>query len=111
MHEDYIRPQENGSHFGCTNMTISSGEYALKFIQPEGFSFSASEYSQEELASKRHNFELQKSGYSIVCIDFEMAGTGSAACGPALAEKYRIKLPEISGRIRIIPVSGHIDNQ
>ena len=104
MHEDYIRPQENGSHFGCTNMTISSESAALRFSEVDGFSFSASEYTQEELAAKRHNFELEKSGYSVVCVDFAMAGVGSAACGPALAEKYRIKLPHISGRILIKPL-------
>ncbi|MBR6044293.1 MAG: glycoside hydrolase family 2 [Ruminococcus sp.] len=103
MHEDYIRPQENGSHWGCTRMTVSGGGAALTFTEPEGFSFSASEYTQEELAAKRHNFELEKSGYSVICADFAMAGVGSAACGPQLAEKYRIPLPKVCGRIRIEP--------
>ena len=105
MHEDYIRPQENGSHYGCTHMTVSSADTALSFSEPDGFSFSASVYTQEELASKRHNYELVKSGYSVICVDFAMAGVGSAACGPALAERYRIALPHISGRVRITPES------
>ena len=104
MHEDYIRPQENGSHCGCRNMTVHSAYASLRFSQPDGFSFSASEYTQEELAAKRHCFELEKSGYSVICVDFAMAGVGSAACGPALAEKYRIKLPHISGSISILPM-------
>lgn len=103
MHEDYIRPQENGSHYGCTRMTVTGSGAALEFSEADGFSFSASEYTQEELAGKRHNFELVKSEYNVVCIDFAMAGVGSNACGPALAEKYRIKLPDISGKIRIFP--------
>ena len=41
----------------------------------------------------------------MICADFAMAGVGSGACGPQLAEKYRIKLPEISGKIRIEPRS------
>ncbi len=103
MHEDYIRPQENGSHYGCTRMTVLGDRTALSFTNPDGFSFSASEYTQEELANKRHNFELEKSEYNVICADFAMAGVGSHACGPELAEKYRIGLPEISGKIRIIP--------
>lgn len=103
MFEDYIRPQENSSHYGCTRMSVSDGGRALGFVNPEGFSFNASEYTQEELAAKRHNFELEKCGYSVICVDFAMAGVGSAACGPALAEKYRIKLPVVRGNIRIIP--------
>ena len=103
MHEDYIRPQENGSHYGCTDMTVRGEKAALTFADPDGFSFSASEYTQEELAAKRHNFELEKSGFTVICADFAMAGVGSAACGPALADKYRIGLPEISGKMRIIP--------
>ena len=104
LHEDYIRPQENGSHWGCEMMSVSNGSSALMFTNPDGFSFNTSHYTQEELAAKHHNFELEKSGFTVVCADFAMAGVGSAACGPALAEKYRIKLPEISGKLRIEPV-------
>lgn len=101
MHEDYIRPQENGSHWGCTRMSVTDGSVSLGFAEPEGFSFSASEYTQEELASKRHNFELEKCGYTVICADFAMAGVGSAACGPQLPDRFRLPLPKISGRIRI----------
>lgn len=101
MHEDYIRPQENGSHFGCSRMSVTNGDISLCFTHPDGFSFSASPYTQEELSSKRHNFELEKSGYTVICADFAMSGTGSAACGPQLAEKYRIPLPKVSGHLRI----------
>ncbi len=95
MHEDYIRPQENSSHFGCKHMTVSSGAAAIRFTAARDFSFNASQYTQEELAEKRHNYELVKSGFSVLCVDSEMAGVGSASCGPGLAEKYRITLPEV----------------
>ena len=101
LHEDYIRPQENGSHFGCKYMLISDGETSVKFTSGESFSFNASEYTEEELAEKKHNFELEKCGSSVVCIDSQMAGVGSNACGPALAEKYRLPLPEISANFHI----------
>lgn len=101
LHEDYIRPQENGSHFGCKYMTVSDGKISVKFTSDSAFSFSASEYTEEELAQKRHNFELEKCGSSVVCVDGRMAGVGSNSCGPALAEKYRLPLPCISAQYHI----------
>ena len=96
MHEDYIKPQENSSHFGCKHVTITDGETAITFTSTDSLSFNASEYSQEELASKRHNYDLVKSTSNILCVDYKMAGVGSNACGPALAEKYRLPLPKFS---------------
>lgn len=96
MHEDYIQPQENSSHFGCKYVQVSNGEVSVKFTSGSEFSFNASEYTQEELAGKRHNYELEKSGSSVICIDSRMSGVGSNSCGPALSEKYRVPLPEVS---------------
>ncbi len=99
MHEDYIRPQENSSHYGCKNMSVSDGETGIMFSSQDGFSFNASEYTQEELAGKRHNFELEKCADNVICADFMMAGVGSNSCGPGLDERYRIPLPEVSGKL------------
>ena len=99
MHEDYIRPQENSSHYGCKHMTLQSGDIKVRFEAEEDFSFNASEYTQEELSSKRHNFELEKCESNVICVDYKMAGVGSNSCGPALAEKYCLELPEISGTL------------
>lgn len=102
MHEDYLRPQENSSHFGCLRAEVTDGDTSVEFTSPGGFSFSASEYTQEELAEKRHNYELEKCGSSVICVDSAMAGVGSNSCGPALAEKYRVALPDISAELRLI---------
>ena len=108
LHEDYLRPQENGSHYATRHLTVKSGTGTIKILATEqalksawkGFSFSASEYTQEELASKKHNFELEPCKYNVICADFAMAGVGSNSCGPALAEKYRIPLPHFEGSMR-----------
>ena len=94
MHEDYIRPQENSSHYGCKHMQVTDGRIKITFVSDDGFSFNASEYTQEELAEKRHNYELVKCDSNVICVDDKMAGVGSAACGPQLAEKYRLPLPK-----------------
>ncbi len=90
MFEDYIRPQENSSHFGCEYMTLSDDEFILTVRAAKPFSFNASEYTAQELAQKRHSFELNKCGSTVLCIDSYMAGVGSAACGPRLSDKYRL---------------------
>lgn len=95
MHEDYIKPQENSSHFGCKHMTLHGTNVAVTFTSSQDFSFNASEYTQEELAFKRHNFELEKCDSNVICIDYRMAGVGSNSCGPMLSEKYRLPLPHI----------------
>ena len=95
MFEHYIFPQENSSHFGCKYMSISDGSTSLRFEAAGDLSFNASEYTQEELARKRHDFELEKCGSTVLCVDSAMAGVGSNSCGPALLDKYRIPLPEV----------------
>ena len=95
MYEDYIRPQENSSHCGCKYMTVSGGGLSLRFEAAGDFSFNVSEYTEEELCAKRHNFELEKCGSNVVCVDAMMQGVGSNSCGPELMAKYRLPLPRV----------------
>ncbi len=89
MYEDYIKPQENFSHYGCSYAEIYDTQgHSLKAFG-NGFSFHASEYTQEELTSKAHNFELEKCGSAVLCLDYKMSGVGSNSCGPALGQAYR----------------------
>lgn len=91
--EDYIRPQENGSHYGCSKVSISDAkaEKAMD-VWGDNFSFNASYYTQEELMAKAHNFELEKSGEVVLCLDGYMSGSGSGSCGPQqLIERYQCK--------------------
>ena len=101
MYEPYIRPQENSSHFGVKQLTVSGGGAALRISSSEGFSFNVSEYTQEELAAKAHSFELEKSGYTVICADFAMSGVGTASCGPMLMEKYRVPLKGLKRSLTI----------
>ena len=87
MHENYLKPQENGSHYDCSYVQIA-GPAARLNVLGEGFSFSASPYTQEELTSKMHAYEIEPCGSTVVCLDAMMAGIGSNSCGPVLDEKY-----------------------
>lgn len=91
LHEDYIKPQENGSHWGCHYVKVSSGSgLGLLVLNDEPFGFNASYYTQEELTGKMHNYELEKSGSTVLCLDNAQSGIGSNSCGPELIEKYRL---------------------
>ena len=87
MHENYLKPQENGSHYGCSHLEIRDELGGLR-VRGESFCFNASEYTQEELTGKAHSFELEKCGAAVVCVDAFQTGIGSGSCGPALAEAY-----------------------
>ncbi|MBP3644956.1 MAG: beta-galactosidase [Clostridia bacterium] len=89
MHEDYLKPQENGSHYDCSYLKVEDASCGL-CITGESFCFNASEYTQEELTRKMHNFELDKSGHTVLCVDAHQSGIGSNSCGPKLDEKYAV---------------------
>ena len=101
MYEPYVKPQENSSHYGCKYMNLVSDTMQVRFETGKEFSFNASEYTQEELSAKRHNYELEKCEDNVICIDYKMAGVGSNSCGPMLAEKYRIELSELDAEFKI----------
>ena len=117
MHEDYIMPQENGSHFDCSLVQVSAPgasdesdrnssyqsicnaqtaetiaattAHSITVTSAVPFSMNASPYTAEELTKAAHNYELPESGKSVLCIDYRQNGIGSNSCGPELDEKYR----------------------
>jgi beta-galactosidase len=101
MHEDYIFPEENGSHWGCTDLCVSGGGLKLS-VQGDNFSFNTSRFTQEELTEKLHNFELRPSPYTVFCLDYRQSGIGSNNCGPELLEQYRLQ-GNFSFAFRLLP--------
>ena len=97
MHEDHIKPQENGSHCHTYEVKVEteSGRY-LQVSAEKPISFQVSHYTQEQLRSTKHNFELEESPYTIFCVDYKMSGIGSGSCGYAPAEKYRLEEEKLS---------------
>ena len=93
-HEDYVRPQENSSHYNCRYATVMSDNYIVRVDSEEGFSVNASHFSQEQLRDKKHNWELIPEDRTILCADYRMSGVGSASCGPDLDEFCRMNEKE-----------------
>jgi len=89
LHEDYIRPQENGSHYDCEYVELNNSRYGIVVSAENAFSFNASYYTQEELEKKTHNYELIESDSVVFCVDYALNGIGSNSCGPVVLEQYR----------------------
>jgi beta-galactosidase len=104
-HEDYIKPQENGSHYGCEwiNVFGSEGGWEVKAVE-QPISFNTSVYTQEMLTETKHNFELKESEYTVLCIDYRQSGIGSNSCGPELMEKYRLNEESFTFGFCLLPI-------
>ena len=89
LHEDYIRPQENGSHYDCEYVELNNSRYGIVVSAGNAFSFNASYYTQEELEKKTHNYELTESDSVVFCVDYALNGIGSNSCGPVVLDQYR----------------------
>lgn len=104
LFEDYLRPQENGSHYNCRSLTLTDEKASgIKIIAGTPFSFNASHYTQEELERTAHNFELKKEDEVILCLDGAMSGIGSNSCGPELDQTYRAVSDKLKLNAYILP--------
>lgn len=103
MHEDYLRPQENGSRSDCDFVTVKGRRTSLHAAADQAFSFNASIYTQEELTEKRHNFELVSADSTVLCLDYRQNGIGSESCGPDLRKEYLFEEDEFTFKVRLVP--------
>lgn len=111
LHEDYIKPQENGSRFGCRYLRLTDDEgVGLGVVSETPFMFNCSHYSSEELTRKAHNFELERSGYTILSLDGAQSGVGSNSCGPELMKKYRLEAENLCFSATIAPLGRKGDS-
>ena len=103
LHEDYIMPQENGSHFDCDYVELHNGRYGIAAVSETPFSFQASNYTQEMLTQAKHNYELEESDSTVLCIDYALNGIGSNSCGPEVLAAYRFDEKEFQFGFTLVP--------
>lgn len=106
QHEDYIRPQENGSHTDCDYVIVKGNVLGIAAYGAQSFAFNVSEYTQEELTEKAHNYELVPCGSTVLCLDYKQNGIGSQSCGPRLKEKYRFDEERFTFEMNLNPLYG-----
>lgn len=105
MFENYLKPQENGSHYSTEWAVVSNLlGMGLLFIGMEDFSFNASHFTPEDIEASSHPHKLVKRDETVVNIDYRMSGVGSNSCGPELLPEYRLSQTEILFKLRMKPV-------
>lgn len=105
MHEDYLRPQENGSHYAAEWAAVTNLlGMGLLFVGMDDFSFNVSHFTPEDITAASHPFKLKRRDETIVHIDYKMSGVGSNSCGPELLPQYRLSESDIHFKLRIKPV-------
>lgn len=106
LHEDYIKPQENGSHTDCDYIVVEGEDASIKAYSENQFSFNASIYTQEELTQKKHNYELVPCGSTVLNLDFRQNGIGSNSCGPRPQGKYRFDEEKFTYTMNLILITN-----
>jgi beta-galactosidase len=97
----YPYPQENGNHLDTRVLELTGdGCPALRVAGDPTFAFTARRWSSKALAEAEHPTDLVDSGRIWLNLDHAQQGLGSASCGPALPERYRIPLEPASWRLR-----------
>lgn len=78
--EHYIRPQENGAHYGTRFAEVYSNAAGLRFepFGMEHFSFNAQHFTAQMLEDTKHDFELEPLKDTVVSLDWRMAGISEA---------------------------------
>jgi beta-galactosidase len=88
--EPYLRPQENGTHWNCTEAAVFGAVTMLQIHPSAPISVNFSDYTQEELTRAAHLHELIACESNVLCLDFAHSGVGSNSCGPKLAPEYQV---------------------
>ena len=102
--EHYVFPQENNSHYGCKYASVDSiAGHGLRFDSDTDFVFRASHYSNAQLTSAAHDYELVPSENTYISVDYKTSGIGSHSCGPELPVKYRLNEKEFIFKFVIAP--------
>ena len=108
--QPYIRPQENGSHYGTEWGAVYDRDGIGLFVgAARAFSLSVLPYTAVELTEAGHDWELPSKEKTVLCIDYKQAGIGSASCGPDLLEKYQFSDKDFHFSVFLRPFAGKPD--
>lgn len=89
--ENFVQPQENGNRSDIRWCTVSNAKGNGMFITSNRlYNASAYYYTDQNITTARHTPELNKLGTATLNLDYEVAGLGTAKCGPGVLEQYTI---------------------
>ena len=85
----YVKPQENGSHYGTNYACVTNGKTEITLESAQGFSFNLSPYDAATLEKTAHDDQLPASGKNYLYADYFMSGIGTNSCGPRLNKRWQ----------------------
>jgi len=92
MFVPYLKPQENGNRTDVrwAVLTDEEGDGLMITSLSDTMEFGALHYSANELNTKLHPYELEKSEQTYLTVDLVQTGLGNGSCGPIQLNKYRV---------------------
>jgi len=87
----YIVPQTTGNHTDVRWVSFNNGDLTISATTP--FQFNATPYSDANIDSAKHIYDLADDGMITIHIDAAQTGVGTATCGPNdVLPKYRLPI-------------------
>lgn len=112
MYEPFSHPQSNGNRIGLRWLTLTNNEGNGVKVETSGdVAFSLTPWTDAELRTARHEWELPTSNRVVAHFDAIQQGLGNKSCGPGPLPKYEIqKGKTYSNIVRFIPFSETADD-
>lgn len=112
MYEPFAHPQSNGNRVGLRWLTLTNNEGNGVKVETSGdVAFSLTPWTEAELRTARHEWELPTSNRVVAHFDAIQQGLGNKSCGPGPLPKYEIqKGKTYSNIVRFIPFSETADD-
>ena len=112
MYEPFAHPQSNGNRIGLRWLTLTKADGTGMKIETAGdVAFSLNPWSDAELRTSRHEWELPTSNRTVAHFDAIQRGLGNGSCGPGPLSKYTIeKGKQYVNTVRFIPFLETADN-
>lgn len=93
----YEVPQENANRMETRWVQLSDAHGAgVKATSRKLFDWVASNHSIETLHAARHPPDLVEEDATLLRLDYQVAGVGTAACGPGVRDDLLVKTEELS---------------
>ena len=112
MYEPFAHPQSNGNRVGLRWLTLTNNEGNGVKVETSGdVAFSLTPWTDAELRTARHEWELPTSNRTVAHFDAIQKGVGNGSCGPGPMKQYEIqKGKTYSNIVRFIPFSEAADD-
>lgn len=112
MYEPFAHPQSNGNRIGLRWLTLTNNEGNGVKVETSGdVAFSLTPWTEAELRTARHEWELPTSNRVVAHFDAIQQGLGNKSCGPGPMKQYEIqKGKTYSNIVRFIPFSETADD-